>query len=177
MELSRENVLEVLGQIMEPDIKKDIVTANLIEDLQIEGNAIRLKVLVSNPALHARRRMTEALEFNLKKAFGNELELQTEVAGMPAEAKSAHRKILPEVKHVIAVASGKGGVGKSTVTANLAGGLAKAGYKVGIVDADIYGPSMPTMFDVVDERPTMIDVEGNPMINPVIAYGIKILSI
>lgn len=81
------------------------------------------------------------------------------------------------MKNIIAVASGKGGVGKSTVTANLAGGLAKAGYRVGIVDADIYGPSMPTMFDVVGERPTMIDVEGTPMINPVMSYGIKILSI
>ena len=75
------------------------------------------------------------------------------------------------------MASGKGGVGKSTVTANLAGGLAKAGYRVGIVDADIYGPSMPTMFDVVDQRPTMLDIDGTPKINPVISYGIKILSI
>lgn len=177
MELSRENVLDVLGQIMEPDLKKDIVTANLIEELHVSENEIQVKVLVSNPALHARKRMSEALDFNLKRSFGDDLNLKIEVAGMPAEAKTAHRKILPEVKHVIAVASGKGGVGKSTVTANLAGGLAKAGYKVGIVDADIYGPSMPTMFDVVDERPTMIDVDGKPMINPVLSYGIKILSI
>jgi ATP-binding protein involved in chromosome partitioning len=132
---------------------------------------------VSNPALHARKRMTEAIDFNLKKSFGEQIVIQSEVKGMPAEAKSAHRKILPEVKNVIAIASGKGGVGKSTVTANLAGGLAKAGYRVGIVDADIYGPSMPTMFDVVDEKPTMIDIDGVPKISPVVSYGIKILSI
>lgn len=177
MGFSREDVLEVLGVIIEPDIKKDIVSANLVEELKIDGNSIFVKVLVSNPAMHARRRMQEAISFNLKNKFGDDIELTTEVVGMPAESKGAHRKILPEVKHVIAVASGKGGVGKSTVTANLAGGLAKAGFRVGVVDADIYGPSMPTMFDVVDERPTMIDVDGKPMINPVVSYGIKILSI
>lgn len=177
MEITRENVLEVLGSVMEPDLKKDIVSANLVEELKMDAGKIALTVLVSNPALHARKRMQEAVEFNLKRAFGQELELTIEVKGLPAEAKAVHRKILPEVKYVIAIASGKGGVGKSTVTANLAGGLAKAGYRVGVVDADIYGPSMPTMFDVVDERPTMIDVDGVPKINPVVSYGIKILSI
>jgi ATP-binding protein involved in chromosome partitioning len=179
MELLRENVLDVLGAVMEPDLKKDIVTANLVEDLKIEDNLVALKVLVSNPAMHARRRKQEAVEFNLKNKFGKELEVACEVAAMPAEAKAeqVQRKVLPEVKHVVAIASGKGGVGKSTVTANLAGGLAKAGYKVGVVDADIYGPSMPTMFDVVEERPTMLDINGTPMINPVVSYGIKILSI
>lgn len=179
MELVRENVLDVLEAVMEPDLKKDIVSANLVEELKIEENAISLRVMVSNPAMHARRRMQEAIEFNLKNKFGKEISINCEVAAMPAEAKEAHvqRKVLPEVKHVVAVASGKGGVGKSTVTANLAGGLAKAGYRVGVVDADIYGPSMPTMFDVVDEKPTMLDVEGTPKINPVVSYGIKILSI
>lgn len=176
MEITRESVLEVLGSILEPDLKKDIVSAGLVEELKIDGNTISLKVYVSNPALHARKRMKEALEFNLKRTFGG-IEVQSEVAGIPAEAKAVHRKILPEVKNIVAIASGKGGVGKSTVTANLAGGLAKAGYRVGVVDADIYGPSMPTMFDVVNERPTMLDIEGTPKINPVLSYGIKILSI
>lgn len=179
MELVRENVLDVLAVVMEPDLKKDIVTANLVEDLKIENNSISLRVLVSNPALHARRRMQEAVEFNLKNKFGKELEVTCEVAAMPAkDIQSANqRKILPEVKHIVAIASGKGGVGKSTITANLAGGLAKAGFKVGIVDADIYGPSMPTMFDVVEDRPTMLDIDGTPKINPVVSHGIKILSI
>lgn len=177
MQINRENILEVLGKVHEPDLKKDIVSLNLVENLEIADNTIKLTVLVSNPALHARKRMQELVEFNLKQAFGDSIQLETIVKGIPSEAMQARRKILPEVKNIIAVASGKGGVGKSTVTANLAGGLAKAGFKVGIVDADIYGPSMPTMFDVVGERPTMIDVEGKAMINPVMSYGIKILSI
>lgn len=177
MEITREHVLEVLGSILEPDLKKDLVSANLVEELAIEGTTITLKVFVSNPALHARKRMQEAIDFNLKRTFGEELIVNATVVGLPAEAKAAQRKILPEVKNIVAIASGKGGVGKSTVTANLAGGLAKAGYRVGIVDADIYGPSMPTMFDVVHERPTMLDIDGIPKINPVLSYGIKILSI
>ncbi len=176
MELTRENVLEVLGAIIEPDLKKDIVSANLVENIDIENNQLSLKVYISNPALHARKRMTEAIDFNIKRKFPD-VELNIDVKGMPAEAKAAHRKILPQVKNIIAIASGKGGVGKSTITANLAGGLQKAGYKVGIVDADIYGPSMPTMFDVVGDKPTMIDVDGTPKINPVVNYGIKLLSI
>jgi ATP-binding protein involved in chromosome partitioning len=177
MSITRENILEVLGKVQEPDLKKDIVSLNLVENLEISETGINITVLVSNPALHARKRMQELVEFNLKQAFGDDLQIATTVKGIPAESMKARRKILPEVKNIIAIASGKGGVGKSTITANLAGGLTKAGFKVGIVDADIYGPSMPTMFDVVGERPTMIDVDGTPMINPVMSYGIKILSI
>lgn len=176
MELSREKVLEVLGNIMDPDLKKDIVSLSFIEDLKIDADSIAVTVYSSNPALHARKRLQEAVEFNLGNTFEN-VKISATVLALPSEAKEAHRKILPEVKNIVAIASGKGGVGKSTVTANLAGGLAKAGYRVGIVDADIYGPSMPTMFDVVHDRPTMIDVEGKPKISPVVAYGIKILSI
>jgi ATP-binding protein involved in chromosome partitioning len=167
---TREQVLEVLGSITEPDLKKDIVSANLVDDLQINATEISVIVQTVNPAMHARRRMQEAVEFNLKRVFGKDIQVNCQVKGMPADAKKAQRKI-------IAVASGKGGVGKSTITANLAGGLLKAGYTVGIVDADIYGPSMPTMFDVVNERPTMIDVDGEQKINPVNANGIKLLSI
>ena len=177
MELNREHVLEVLGGILEPDLKKDIVSLNLVEELEIGNNEIKLVVNVSNPALHARKRMQEAVDFNLKRVFGNQITVTCTVKAIPAEAKNARRKILPEVKHIVAIASGKGGVGKSTVTANIAGGLKKLGYKVGIVDADIYGPSMPTMFDVVHERPTMTEVDGENKIVPVENHGIKLLSI
>jgi len=177
MEINRENILNVLGKIIEPDLKKDIVSLNFVENISFEGKKIELTVHVSNPALHARKRMQEAIEFNLKRNFGEDVYVKSEVKGVSAEAQKAHRKILPDVKNIVAIASGKGGVGKSTITANIAGGLVKLGYKVGIVDADIYGPSIPTMFDVVKERPTMIDVDGTPKIAPVMAYGISILSI
>lgn len=175
--MTKEQVIEVLGTIMDPDLKKDLVTLNFIEDITVTDNSILCTVYASNPALHARKRMQEAVLFNLKRVFGEAISIECTVKGQPAETRAETRKILPEVKNIIAIASGKGGVGKSTVTANLAGGLAKAGFRVGVVDADIYGPSMPTMFDVVGERPTMIDVDGTPMINPVMSYGIKILSI
>ncbi len=179
MNIDREKLFEVLGKIIEPDLKKDIMSANLVDNLSIdeENNSISFDLKIQNPAMHARKRMQEAILFNIQKEFGNDVQLKVNISGLPQEIMASHRKILPDVKKIIAVASGKGGVGKSTVAANLAGGLAKAGYRVGIVDADIYGPSMPTMFDVVGERPTMIDVDGKSMINPVVSYGIKILSI
>ncbi len=175
--ITREAIINVLSNVIEPDLKKDIVSANLVEKIEFDDSKIHLEVFVSNPALHARKRLQELIEYNLKNKFGKEIEYTTIVKGLPVESIAARRKILPDVKYIIAIASGKGGVGKSTVTANLAGGLTKAGYKVGIVDADIYGPSMPTMFDVVGERPTMIDIDGEGKINPVENHGIKLLSI
>lgn len=177
LNIKREDVLEVLGKITDPDLKKDLVSANLVEQLNLTENSIQLSVVVSNPALHARKRMQEAIVFNLKRKFGDNTSVVCNVSGMNAEQKGARRKILPDVKNIIAVASGKGGVGKSTITANIAGGLKKMGYSVGIVDADIYGPSMPTMFDVVGERPKMTEVNGEQLIKPVDANGIHLLSI
>ncbi len=177
MEITRDKVIEALGNVIEPDLKKDIISQNLVEELKIDGNNISMVVNVVNPALHARKRMQEAVSFTLKRVLGDAINVETVVKGLPAEAKAVRRKILPEVKHIVAIASGKGGVGKSTVTANLAGGLAKKGFKVGIVDADIYGPSMPTMFDIVGERPQGVDVDGEQKMVPVLSYGIPIMSI
>ncbi len=177
MEITRDKVLEALGNVIEPDLKKDIVSQNLVEDIEINDQTVSLVVNVVNPAMHARKRMQEAVKFALNRVLGDDIDVIAVVKGMPKEATESRRKILPDVKKIIAIASGKGGVGKSTVVANLAGGLAKAGYKVGIVDADIYGPSMPTMFDVVGERPSSIDVDGEQKMTPVISYGIQIMSI
>lgn len=176
MELTRENVLEVLGRIQDPELKNDIVSLSFVEELKIEDNTVSVKVLSSNPALHARKRLHEAVEFNLKREFPN-IVVKCSTIPLPSESKEVHRKVLPKVKNIIAVASGKGGVGKSTITANIAGGLLKAGYSVGIVDADIYGPSMPTMFDVVNMRPKMLTIDGVPKIDPVETHGVKLLSI
>tara|TARA_B110000908_G_C10264407_1_gene462285 strand:+ start:3471 stop:4550 length:1080 start_codon:yes stop_codon:yes gene_type:complete len=175
--IQRDSVIEILSKIIEPDLKKDIVSLNLVEDLKIMDNEIHLTVYVTNPAMHARNRMKEAVVFNLKSRLDKRTEIYCTVKQKTSELNDVHRKILPDVSKIIAIASGKGGVGKSTVTANLAGGLAKKGFKVGIVDADIYGPSMPTMFDLVGERPKMIEIDGESKIEPILSHGVKVLSI
>ncbi len=174
--MKREDVLEALSNVIEPDLNKDIVSSNLIEELIIDQNKVSLTVFVSNPAMHARNRMREAVEFNLKTRIDKDIQVHCQVTQKSSELKSV-RKILPDVKHIVAVASGKGGVGKSTVTSNMAAGLAKLGHRVGLIDADIYGPSMPTMFDLVSERPNMIQIDEKSFIEPILSHGVKILSI
>ncbi|WP_083261222.1 Mrp/NBP35 family ATP-binding protein [Crocinitomix algicola] len=177
MEITIENLKEALKKVIEPDLKKDIITLDLVSDIKIEDQKISFQVKIYNPAMHAKKRMQEALEFALERAFGKDVDADISLVPLPKDKEPEVRAILSNVKHIIAVASGKGGVGKSTVTANLAAGLAKQGYKVGLVDADIYGPSVPTMFDVVGARPTGVEKDGKTLIQPIESYGVKLLSI
>jgi ATP-binding protein involved in chromosome partitioning len=175
--ITQENLIEALKKVIEPDLKKDIITLDLVSDIKIDGNKISFSVKVYNPAMHAKKRMEEALQFQLERGFGKDIQAEISLIPLPKDKEPEIRAILTNVKHIIAVASGKGGVGKSTVTANLAAGLAKQGYKVGLVDADIYGPSMPTMFDLVGQRPVGVEKDGKTLIKPIESYGVKILSI
>ena len=178
---TNEAVLDALRGVVEPELGKDLVSLELVE---VEGSAgehgagLTLTVKSSNPAMHARKRMQEAVEFALERAFGKPVECDVKVVPLKQEERTLEtRKVLPGVEHVIAVASGKGGVGKSTGSSNLAVALAQLGYKVGLVEADIHGPSGPTMFDVADEKPQPVEVEGKTKIEPVEQYGVKVLSI
>lgn len=175
--ITEEKLIEALKKVVEPDLKKDIVTLDLVSDIKIEGNNVSFTVKVFNPAMHAKKRMEEALEFALERAFGKDINANVSLIPLPKDKEPEVRAMLSNIKHIIAVASGKGGVGKSTITANLAAGLAKLGYKVGLVDADIYGPSMPTMFDLVGQRPVGVEKDGKTLISPIESYGVKILSI
>lgn len=177
MSITTEQVIEALRNVVEPDLKKDLISLGLVSQIKVDGSTVSFEVQVRNPAMHSRRRMEEACVFNVQRKLGNDVTVHVNVVGMPETSDPALRKVLPGVKNIIAVASGKGGVGKSTVTANLAAGLAKKGFKVGLVDADIYGPSVPIMFDMIHERPNSMTVDDKNYIKPLENYGVKILSI
>ncbi|PCJ27637.1 MAG: chromosome partitioning protein [Flavobacteriales bacterium] len=178
MSFTESDIKKALSFVIEPDLKKDIIELNLVSNIKSDGNKITFDLQISNPAMHNKKRVVDACELHLKRILKAEVELDVSITPIPKQPKKpAQNKFLPNVKNIIAIASGKGGVGKSTVTANLAIALAQKGYKVGLVDADIYGPSMPLMFGVENERPQPIEIDGKNLITPVESYGVKLLSI
>lgn len=161
---------------MEPDLKKDLVSLNMIRNIVVDGNNISFDVVLTTPACP----LKEKIEQDCKDAIHQLISTDAEVhVNMVANVTSLRpdKLLLPGVKNIIAVASGKGGVGKSTVSANIAVSLAAQGAKVGLLDADIHGPSIPIMFGEQQARPMMRDVEGKQLMVPVEKYGIKLLSI
>lgn len=175
MKVNSETIIESLKKVIEPDLGKDIVSLGLVTDIKVMENKVSFSVQMKNAAMHARKRMQQACEFAIERSIGKDYSIEVNVQAM--KKAEASQSVLPNIKNTIAVVSGKGGVGKSTVSANLAVGLAKKGFNVGVVDADIYGPSMPIMFDVLHYRPISREINKKQVIVPAENYGVKILSI
>ncbi len=176
MSITKEQVLEALKNVDDPDLKKDLVTLGMIHDLHVEGKNVSFTVMLTTPACPMKEMIHKACVNAILHFVDKEATVNVKMsATVSASQKSG--PLLPKVKNIIAVASGKGGVGKSTIASNLALALAKQGASVGLVDADIYGPSQTIMFDVVHEKPMIKDVNGVNKIVPVESYGVKLLSI
>ncbi len=176
--MTKEKILEALGNVQEPDLGKDIVTLNMVKDIEINGNDVSFTVILTTPACPLKDMIKNACVNAIKLLVNKEATVDVKFTAHTTTKRTDPGTILPKVKNIIAVVSGKGGVGKSTVAANLALALAGGGAKVGLMDADIYGPSVPIMFGVRGERPLMMDVGGEkPVIAPLERYGIKLMSI
>ncbi len=173
--ITSEQIFSALRYVEDPDLKKDLVTLNMIEDLKIDGSKVSFTVVLTTPACP----MKDMLENACRNAILHFVSKEAEISiNMTSRVTSRTEPGLKGIKNIIVVASGKGGVGKSTVAVNLALGLAKKGAKVGLIDADIYGPSIPIMFGVEGERPrSSQNAEGKTRIEPIEKYGIKLLSI
>ena len=176
--MTEEKILAALSNVQEPDLGKDLVTLNMIKDIIIEGNNVSFTIVLTTPACPMKDMMQTACTNAIKILVNKEAVVKVNFTSNTTTKRTDNKSILPGVKNIIAVVSGKGGVGKSTVAANLALALSQSGAKVGLMDADIYGPSVPIMFGVRGERPMMIDVGAEkPMIAPLERYGLKLISI
>jgi ATP-binding protein involved in chromosome partitioning len=177
MKLDKKEILKALETISVAGDGKNMVESGVVQNIMTFGDEVVVDLLLTTPALHIKKRaevdVLKAIHEHVYEKAKVKVNVKVEAADKP-EIKG---KQIPGIKNVIAVASGKGGVGKSTVTANLAVTLAKMGFKVGLLDADIYGPSTPMMFDVEAERPLSVNVDGKSKMKPVENYGVKILSI
>lgn len=176
--MTTEKILEALSNVQEPDLGKDLVTLNMVKDIAINGNDVSFTVVLTTPACPMKDMIGNACVNAIKLLVNKQANVKVNFTSNTTSKRTDPGSVLPKVKNIIAVVSGKGGVGKSTVAANLALALSQGGAKVGLMDADIYGPSVPIMFGVRGERPMMMDVGADKgMIVPLEKYGIKLMSI
>lgn len=175
--MTEADILKALSNVEEPDLGKDLVTLNMIKNIQIEGNNVSFTVVLTTPACPMKDMMQTACVNAIKLLVNKDAVVKVNFTSNTNSIRQEGQQILPGVKNIIAVVSGKGGVGKSTVSANFALALAKSGASVGLMDADIYGPSAPIMFGIRGQRPMMREVNGKGLIQPIEKHGIKVMSI
>ena len=174
--LNKERVLSALSKVEEPDLKKDLVSLKMIEDITVEGQKVSFTLVLTTPACPLKDKMASDCKEAITKEAGVDIELDINFISR-VMGREALDNVLPKVKNVILISSGKGGVGKSTIAVNTALALADSGASVGLLDADIYGPSLRTLLDLGSLRPGMKEVDGKSMIIPVERYGVKVISI
>jgi ATP-binding protein involved in chromosome partitioning len=177
MKLDRKDILKALETITIAGEGKNMVESGAIANVVTFGDEVVVDLLLHTPAMHIKKRAEDDIKKTILELVSADAKIKVNIKVEVPEKNEIKGKAIPGIKNIIAVASGKGGVGKSTVTANLAVTLAKMGFSVGILDADIYGPSMPIMFDVENEKPISVEVNGKSKMKPVESYEIKILSI
>jgi len=181
MKFKKEQILKVLETITVAGEGKNMVESGAVKNVMTFADEIVVDLVLSSPAMHIKKRAEADVIKTIKEKVSEgakvTVNIKIEAPVKPSNPNLIKGKNIPGIKNIIAVASGKGGVGKSTITANLAVSLSKLGYKVGILDADIYGPSIPIMFDVVKERPLSTTIDGRSKMKPVQNYGVKVLSI
>jgi len=183
MKFNKQDILNALEKITAPGEGKSLVESNSVKNIVIFGDEVEIDVEIGNPTLQAKKKVEVEIMKAIHEHVGQKIKVKVNVKPKPATkkappiAKITTDKKIPGIKNIIAIASGKGGVGKSTVTANLAVTLAKMGFKVGVLDADVYGPSMPIMFDVPFEKPISVTVNGRSKMKPIENYGVKLLSL
>ncbi len=176
MSFTSKEILKALSTVQEPDLHKDLVTLNMIKDIEISGDEVSFKVVLTTPACPLKEKIEKDCIRAIQKELGNHIIVKIEMTAN-VTSNRLDKLVLPKVKNIIAVASGKGGVGKSTVSSSLALSLSLKGAKVGLLDADIHGPSIPMMFGEMNSQPSMIDKDGKSLMVPVEKFGIKLLSI
>jgi ATP-binding protein involved in chromosome partitioning len=175
--MTKEQVLEALSHVQDPDLKKDLVSLNMIQDIKIDGNKVKFMLVLTTPACPLKDFLKKQCKNAILKYVDPYAEVEIELSSQVTTVRKQTEELLKDVKNIIAVGSGKGGVGKSTVAVNLAIALANMGAKVGLLDADIYGPSIPIMFGLKNDRPRFIERDGKNWIIPIEKFGLKVLSI
>lgn len=173
--MNTESILQALRQVRDPQTGQDIVAVGMVKDLNIEGNNVNFKLVVPSLQMQGKAELNFACIGAIVEVFPQANVNVHYMARTPGSEEST--SIVPHIKNIIAVASGKGGVGKSTVAVNLALGLQKLGARVGLMDADVYGPSIPTMLGLVGQRPKIQDISGKMKMIPLEAYGMQSISI